>query len=141
LADKDFPIRTEALDHFHLSDIGFIKLDGAGCEDVLAGASRTILGRQPRVQIDFDGEDMLRTVARVAGWFRRLEYRGYFIHDRAILAIDRFSESLMQGQPDDRGPCAAAPAPSRRSVGHFFFLPPNEPEETLPSVAAHLART
>lgn len=124
-SDKDWPVRTEALDHFHLNDVGFIKLDAAGGEEgVLAGASRTILGCQPRVQIDIDASDAPEAIRRVAGWFQRLEYRGYFICQRAILSLERFEASV-----------ASSP-----STGNFFFLPDSEPEATLQQLARHLAQ-
>lgn len=140
---KDVLVRAEALDHFHLHDVGFIKLDAAGGEEhVLAGASRTIIGCQPRVQVDIDESDAPGMAGRLAGWFRRLEYRGYFIQGRAVLMIDRFLASAMQSRPDDREPSADADGAvrSNRKAAHFFFLPPGEPEGTLQRVAAHLAR-
>jgi len=141
--DQDVLVRAEALDHYHLHEVGFIKLDAAGGEEqVLAGASRTIIGCQPRVQVELDESDAPGMAGRLAGWFRRLEYRGYFIQGRAVLMIDRFLAPAMQSRPDDPEPSAGAAGAARsgRRAAHFFFLPPGEPEGTLQRVAAHLAR-
>ncbi len=140
---KEISVRTRCLDDVYFRQAGYIKIDVEGHEeDVLAGARRTIIRCQPRVQVELEESIAPGAVGRVAEWFRGLGYSGYFVYRRRLTPIGQFRSALMQRAADY--PDLTAGLDERERFGpfiyNFLFFPRNEPQQTLRQIGAHLAR-
>ena len=139
---RSFEVPVNLLDNVYRGDVGFIKIDIEGHEEAaLNGAVETIGRCQPRMLVEV--EDCLSPggVQRVATFFAARGYRGYYVHDRQLHPIERFSVDELQNpanQPDMTASLHDRP-PLSHYIYNFIFLPPGEPEGTLSAMARRLA--
>jgi FkbM family methyltransferase len=137
---RDIPVETRPLDEVYAGNVGFIKIDVEGHEhSVLQGAQRTIARCRPRVLVEAEERHGLGSVRRVQAFFRRLDYRGYFVFQRHLAPIERFDPARMQRSEDIADYTFGVPrARFERYINNFLFLPPEEPGMTLTQLEATL---
>ena len=140
---RELDVETDRLDDVYAGACGFIKIDVEGHEEeVLEGAKSTIARSRPRALVEVVEYLSPGGVARVAGYFHRLNYQGYFIHRRSLLPLDAFDPNIMQNPAD--APDLDAPIIDRERfaafVYNFIFLPQEEPKRTVEHIAARIAR-
>lgn len=142
--NREVRVHMDALDNLNFGEVGFIKIDVEGYEEaVLAGARKTIVHCQPRLQVEIVEEAAAPgAVTRIADWFRGLGYRGYFIYQHTVLPIEKFDAAAMQNPANY--PDLTAGLDKRERFGtfiyNFLFFPCSEPPATLRHIGAHVAR-
>lgn len=139
---KEVSIRTEPLDAVYSGRVGFIKIDVEGHEEaVLEGARRTIARCHPRLQVEVEETIAPGAIARVAAFFRALNYRGYFIFQRQLKPIEQFDRRVMQNPANYPDLKAGLEARERfgRYIYNFLFVPPDEREDTLRRIRQRIA--
>ncbi len=139
---KEVPIRMEPLDAVYSGHAGFIKVDVEGHEEaVLEGARQTIVRCHPRLQVEVEESLTPGAIARVAAFFRALNYRGYFIFQRQLKPIDQFDRRVMQNPEHYPDLKAGLNARERfgRYIYNFLFVPPGEQEDTLRRIQRRIA--
>ncbi len=124
----EVPMRP--LDEVFAGDAGFIKIDVEGHEEaVLEGAAKTIARCRPRLLVEIEESREPGALRRIGAFLRRFNYRGYFLHRRAVWTIDAFDADAMQ-RPDDIADfhAGAARADFDRYINNFLFLADEEAE-------------
>jgi FkbM family methyltransferase len=141
-ARRSVDIETARLDDVYAGTCGFIKIDVEGHEEaVLDGAWKTIARSHPRVLVEIEEQTSSGGVARITRAFARLNYRGYFVHDRMMAPIESFDCRSMQRPEDIAGFAVGVPRTHfGRYVNNFLFFPADEPEATFAHIGADLAR-
>lgn len=127
-------VPMDCLDNVYRGHAAVMKIDVEGHElSVLRGARETIRRCRPRVLVE-----LLETLApgcieEARLFFEQLGYRGYFVHQRQLKPIERFSIAELQDPANLPDLTAALQARQRfgRFIYNFIFLPPQEPELTL----------
>lgn len=135
-------IRTEPLDRVYTGNLGFMKIDVEGHEEaVIEGARKTIVRCQPRMQVELEETIAPGAVGRMAAFFRKLGYRGYFIFQRQLKAIDQFDRRVMQNPANYPDLKAGLHERERfgRYIYNFLFFPRGEREETLRRIRRRIA--
>lgn len=139
---REIPIRMEPLDAIYSGEAGFIKIDVEGHEEaVLQGARQTIVRCQPRMQVEVEESIAPGAIARISDFFRRLNYRGYFIFQRQLRPIEQFDRRAMQNPANYPDLTAGLDARERfgRYIYNFLFFPRTEREETLRRIRQRIA--
>jgi FkbM family methyltransferase len=127
-------VPMDRLDSVYHGHAAIMKIDVEGHElSVLRGAKETIRRCRPRVLVE-----LLETLApgcieEARLFFEQLGYRGYFVHQRQLKPIERFSIAELQNPANLPDLTAALQERQRfgRFIYNFIFLPPQEPELTL----------
>jgi FkbM family methyltransferase len=127
-------VPMDRLDSVYRGHAAIMKIDVEGHElSVLRGAKETIRRCRPRVLVE-----LLETLApgcieEARLFFEQLGYRGYFVHQRQLKPIERFSIAKLQNPANLPDLTAALQERQRfgRFIYNFIFLPPQEPELTL----------
>jgi FkbM family methyltransferase len=139
---RELRVPTAPLDEIYSGCLGFMKIDVEGHEEaVLEGAQETLLRCRPRILVEVEERHSPGGVARVADFFARLDYRGFFVFDGALMQIERFDATAMQ-HVDDAPAATAILADGRsgRYVNNFLFLPQSTRAALLVAITGELAR-
>jgi FkbM family methyltransferase len=115
-----YKVHTATLDSFADRDIGFLKIDVEGHElNVLSGAQQLIAKQRPTILIEAEDRHRENAVQDVFRYFLERNYKGFFVLDNELMAIDRF-EIFMQDADRLR-----KDVPRRQSayVNNFIFVP------------------
>lgn len=137
----EMSVSTGPLDANYNGDAGFMKIDVEGHEEaVLDGAERTIRRCRPRILVEMEERFAPGVVTRGRERFRRMDYRGFFIHDRQIKPIERFDPATLQ-RPEDIATFTGAMPRSACAgyVNNFLFLPEEDCARILPVLESTLA--
>ena len=142
-AHRAIQVPTDRLDNVYRGNAGFMKIDVEGHEQaVLDGAIETVRRCRPRLLVEIDERLSPGGLERARGYFTRLGYRGFFVHEGHIKPVERFSIDRMQ-HPANL-PDLTAPLQARQRFGryiyNFIFLPAHEPELTLSRISERLHR-
>jgi FkbM family methyltransferase len=122
-------VATRCIDGLDLGDVGFMKIDVEGHElAVLEGASGTIARARPNVQVEAEERHRPGTVAAVAAFFARLDYRGVFDEGGGLVPIERFDAARHQDVAHLPGGRHRGP----RYVNNFVFLPAGDVPRLAP---------
>ncbi len=115
-------VTLKALDHYHLDNVGFVKIDVEGHEyALLVGAEGTILNNRPNIFIEIESWRLTGDgVEGVFGLFSKWSYRGYFYWKGSLRTIDEFLPSVHQARRD-------ALYKNDDYVNNFIFLPSESP--------------
>ena len=127
---EEIEVPTRPLDEVFAGDAGFLKIDVEGHEEaVLDGAARTIARCRPRLLVEIEENREPGALGRIRAFLRRFNYRGYFLHDRAVWTVEAFDADTMQ-RPADIADFHgdAARADFDRYVNNFLFLADEEAE-------------
>lgn len=127
---EQIEVPTRPLDEVFAGDAGFIKIDVEGHEEaVLDGAAKTIARGRPRLLVEIEESRAPGALKRIRAFLRRFNYRGYFLHGRAVWTIDAFDADTMQ-QPADIADFRAGAVRSDfdRYINNFLFLADEEAE-------------
>ena len=90
-------VRTQRLDDYGLTGVGFIKIDVEGHEvAVLKGAVSTLDRDQPMLLIEAENRHRPNAVADLDAYLTARGYRGFFVHDRQIKRVERFISQVHQ---------------------------------------------
>ena len=138
----EISVPTAPLDALYSGDVGFIKIDVEGHEEaVLDGARDTLSRCRPKLLVEALDHYSPGCVNRIAAFFRRLDYRGYFIYKHRLLPIDRFDRQVMQRREDFPKLAAGLETRGRfdRFVYNFLYFPASTPDLTLRQIEARLA--
>jgi FkbM family methyltransferase len=109
-------VRLKTLDSYEYEDIAFIKIDVEGHEqNVLDGASGTIEKSKPALLIEIEQRHNKEPVARIFESIKAMGYRGFFLDQGEIKALDDFH--LGRDQPVEQ-----FGNPNARYINNFLFL-------------------
>jgi len=127
---EEIEVATRPLDEVFAGDVGFIKIDVEGHEEaVLDGAARTIARCRPRLLVEIEESRTPGALARIRAFLRRFNYRGYFLHGRAVWTVEAFDAETMQRAADIADFRAGAVRMDfDRYVNNFLFLADEEAE-------------
>lgn len=140
---REISVPTAPLDALYSGDVGFIKIDVEGHEEaVLEGARDTLSRCRPKLLIEALDDYSPGCIDRIAAFFHRLDYRGYFIYQHRLLPIDRFDRQVMQRREDFPELVAGLETRGRfdRFVYNFLYFPTSTPDLTLRRIEARIAR-
>ena len=140
---REIAVATAVLDDTYSGDVGFIKIDTEGHEEaVLEGARQTIMRSRPRMLVEIVDYLSPGGASRINAYFSGLSYSGYFIYGKRILRAPAFDPRVMQAKENE--PDLTAPLSQRERfpsfVYNFFFLPDEEPHQTLSRIETRIAR-
>ena len=102
------------MDDFDLPQIGFIKIDVEGHEELVLHGAEGILERdRPNLMIEIEERHNPGAIERTAAWFERRGYRGQYFDGAEMRSIDQFRtcRSCSRGN-------AGLPY-----INNFFFVP------------------
>ena len=141
-AHRIIEVPMDRLDSIYAGDVGFIKIDVEGHQQaVLDGAVATIRRCRPRMLVEVEERLSPGGLARAKAYFKKLGYRGYYVHNGQLKLIDQFSIAELQ-RPSDL-PDLTATLKERERFGpyiyNFIFLPRDEPIETLRQMSKRLS--
>jgi len=139
---EDIEVPTRPLDEVFAGEVGFIKIDVEGHEEaVLDGAARTIGRCRPRLLVEIEESRAPGALARIRAFLRRFNYRGYFLHGRAVWTVEAFDAETMQ-RPEDIVDfrAGALRMDFDRYVNNFLFLADEEAEPLRARLESALRR-
>jgi FkbM family methyltransferase len=94
------PIEVRTLDSFHLTNVGFVKIDAEGHElAVLKGAAATLRTSHPRLLIEAEDRHRPNAVSSVVSFLEEMGYSGFFLSGRELQPISKFDTKVHQ-RPD-----------------------------------------
>lgn len=139
---REISVTTKALDDIYAGDAGFMKIDVEGHEEaVLDGAEATILRCRPRILVEMEERFAPGVIGRGRDRFDRQQYRGFYVHRRALHPIESFDPRALQRPGDIAAFAGGAPRSSfDRYVNNFLFLPAEDCAALLPRLAGTLTR-
>jgi FkbM family methyltransferase len=139
---RQVQVPTAPLDDVYSGRLGFVKIDVEGHEEaVLEGAQKTLTRCRPRVLVEVEERHSPGGVARVADFFARLDYGGFFVFEGALMPIEQFNPAAMQCVDDAPAPTATlGDGRSSRYVNNFIFIPRAEQDASLVAITNELAR-
>lgn len=113
---KKQKVKVKRLDNFHISNIGFIKIDVEGYElQVLEGAQKTIQQNMPHIYIEIEQRyHKEKNIYDIFQYIIDMGYFGYFIYNKKIKKIDEFDISTMQNEKNKK---------SKDYINDFIFSP------------------
>ncbi|WP_162913372.1 FkbM family methyltransferase [Rhodospirillaceae bacterium SYSU D60014] len=113
-------VETRTLDSFALGAVGLIKIDVEGHElAVLRGARETLVRHRPNLIIESERRHHPDCPDRMFAVLASLGYRGFFLLDRRLVAVDGFDRRKHQ-QPGSVGWCGKSPA--GLYINNFIFV-------------------
>jgi FkbM family methyltransferase len=115
-------VPTARLDAVVHQDVAFVKIDVEGHElNVLNGAVELLERSQPVFLVEAEDRHRAQATRSVFEFFRNKSYRGFFLKDDDVVAVDEFSPESLQDAD------ALRPDGGRKSgkfyVNNFFFFP------------------
>lgn len=117
------PIR--ALDDYHYTDVGFVKIDVEGHEGaVLRGGRGTLLDNQPTVLIESEDRHRSHAVRDVDELFADLGYVGYFLLEGRLRSMTEF-EPVEHQDPRNIGGVGQDFRRFGVYVNNFVYVPQN----------------
>jgi FkbM family methyltransferase len=139
---REIDVPVARLDDVYAGAAGFIKIDVEGHEEaVLHGARRTIERSRPRLLVEIEERHAPGAVRRITAFLSGLGYRGYFVHDRCLEPIGKFTPATMQRIEDIAGFGPRTPRRRfARYVNNFLFFSAGEPEQLFRDLTAALER-
>jgi FkbM family methyltransferase len=139
---REIDVPVARLDDVYAGAAGFIKIDVEGHEEaVLHGARRTIEHSQPRLLVEIEERHAPGAVRRVTAFLSELGYRGYFVCERRLESIGKFTPATMQRVEDIAGFGPRTPRRRfARYVNNFLFFPAREPKQLFRDLTAALER-
>src|SRR2546429_817224 len=123
-------VAVARLDTVVRQDVAFVKIDVEGHElSVLNGAVGLLERSQPVFLVEAEDRHRVEATRSVFEFFRKRSYRGFFLRDDDVVAVDEFRAEAFQDadalQPDGgrkAGQCY---------VNNFFFFPPHLDGESI----------
>ena len=124
------PVPVARLDAVVRQDVAFVKIDVEGHElNVLNGAVGLLESSQPVFLVEAEDRHRAAATRSVFEFFRSKSYRGFFLRNDEVVAVDEFRAEDLQ----DTG--ALAPDGGRKAgqcyVNNFFFFPPHLDGESI----------
>ncbi|MBA2401840.1 MAG: FkbM family methyltransferase [Bradyrhizobium sp.] len=118
------------LDAVVRQDVAFVKIDVEGHElNVLNGAVELLERCQPVFLVEAEDRHRADATRSVFEFFRDKAYRGFFLRDDEVVAVDQFSPERLQDAN------ALQPDGGRKSgqsyVNNFFFFPQHMDGESI----------
>ncbi len=90
-------IRVRTLDSFHLSNVGFVKIDVEGHElAVLKGAADTLKTNFPRLLIEAEDRHRPNAVSSVVSFLEEMGYSGFFLTENKLHSVSSFDAKVHQ---------------------------------------------
>lgn len=115
----EFDVPIQRLDNFSFTSVGFIKIDVEGYEEsVISGALETIERERPNFLIEVEERHNCGSVQRVAAFFARQSYAGFFLRDQSLIDIAAFD--LASDQPVGN---VGLDGKIGRYINNFIFIP------------------
>ncbi|HUZ74226.1 MAG TPA: FkbM family methyltransferase [Stellaceae bacterium] len=138
---REIAVTTHRLDEIYSGVVGFIKIDVEGHEEaVLDGAAETIARCRPRLLVEMEERFAPGVIRREHERLRRIGYRGFYIHRRALNPIADFDPQLLQRAEDIDGFTGSVPRMMLDGyVNNFVFLPEEDCSAVMPRIAGTLA--
>ncbi|MBR1119991.1 FkbM family methyltransferase [Bradyrhizobium lablabi] len=118
------------LDEVIRQDVAFVKIDVEGHElSVLNGAVGLVERCQPVFLVEAEDRHRAEATRSVFEFFRHRSYRGFFLRDDAVVAVEEF-------RTEDLQDAEALEADGGRKAGqcyvnNFFFFPPHLDGESI----------
>jgi FkbM family methyltransferase len=139
---RDIAVPVHKLDDVHVGDVGFIKIDVEGHEQaVLEGARETIARCRPYLVVEVMERLAPGGVRRVAQFFARHGYEGFFLYRWELLPVERFDAAVAQRDEDCPDLVASLKSRERppRFAVNFIYLPGERSQVVLPRLEEELA--
>jgi FkbM family methyltransferase len=116
---KSHKVLMRRLDDYQFQDVGFIKIDVEGHEElVLLGGSETITRSRPNLLIEIEERHKEGAIDRVTTLLTSLGYRGYFWDADQLNPMEHFD--LRRDQPIQN---VGLSGKRGRYINNFIFLP------------------
>lgn len=123
------PMKT--LDSFHLTNVGFIKIDVEGHEEaVLHGGLKTLRREQPNLMIEIEERHAAGALVRVSALLQDIGYSGFYLDGKQLQPIARFDPHRDQVRQNGK---------AGRYINNFLFLAPEQAADFLKSAQQHLS--
>jgi FkbM family methyltransferase len=123
-------VPTARLDAVIDQDVAFVKIDVEGHElSVLNGAVELLERCQPVFLVEAEDRHRTEATRSVFEFFRNKSYRGFFLKDNDVIAVEEFRPEDLQ---DADALCPDGGRKSRRPyVNNFFFFPKHLDGESM----------
>lgn len=90
-------VGVRTLDSFHLSNVGFVKIDVEGHElAVLKGAADTLKTNRPRLLIEAENRHRPNAVSSVVSLLEEMGYSGFFLAGSKLHSVSKFDGKVHQ---------------------------------------------
>ncbi|BAZ22566.1 methyltransferase FkbM family protein [Kalymmatonema gypsitolerans NIES-4073] len=117
---RTFEVPLKRLDDQEHTNVGFVKIDVEGHEElVIAGATNLLKQQRPNLLIEIEQRHINKDISEVFSQIQALGYEGYFLLDGKLRSLDDFSVKEHQ----DRKNYVGLSSLGKTYVCNFIFKP------------------
>jgi FkbM family methyltransferase len=122
--------QMKTLDSFHLTNVGFVKIDVEGHEEaVLHGGLETLKRENPNLMIEIEERHAPGSLERVTTFLKDIGYSGFYLDGKQILPIAQFSLDRDQVRQNGK---------TGKYINNFLFFPSDRAAGILESARQYL---
>lgn len=115
------------------SDVGFIKIDVEGAEQlVLLGARRLLARCRPVILAEANDS---KAVATISAFFEQLDYTGFYVYEGKTFGLREYDAKMQKKQQL----CAGLPSSQACFANNYFFVPSEAEKELRTEIDRFLA--